>query len=78
MKIEIFGTGCPSCRKLEKNVRDSLSEENIEAEVIKVEDIEEIVARGFMITPGLAIDGKKVSSGKVLRPKEIKKLLHGQ
>ncbi len=71
MKIEILGTGCARCNQLESNVRRALEEENLEAEVIKVEDVRAIMSYGIMRTPGLAIDGKVVSAGKVLSPKQI-------
>ncbi len=75
MKIEIFGTGCPNCSKLEENVRTALSEEGLEAEVVKVNELDDIVARGVMGTPALAIDGEMKSTAKVLNVKQVRALL---
>ncbi len=75
MKIEILGTGCPKCNTLFKNAEQAVAEADIKAEVIKVQDINEITNYGVMITPALAIDGQVKSTGKLLSPNEIKNLL---
>ncbi len=75
MKIEILGLGCAKCKQLAANVQAALKESGIEAETSKVEDIDAISGYGVMITPALAVDGKVVSSGKVLNKEEIKKLI---
>jgi small redox-active disulfide protein 2 len=75
MKIEILGMGCAKCNKLEKNVRKTVNELGIAADVMKVEDIDEIAARGVMMTPALVIDGKVVSSGRVPGKNEIANIL---
>ncbi len=75
MKIQILGTGCPSCLKLARNVETALREMGTEAEIEKVTDIDRIVALGVMMTPGLAVDGVVKSSGRVLSPEEIRALL---
>ena len=72
MKIKVLGTGCPKCKKLEKNAREALSTAGKEAEVEKVTDMNDIMNYGVMITPALVIDEKVVSAGKVLSPKKIK------
>ena len=74
-KIEILGTGCPKCKKLYESARTAVEETGVQAEVVKVEDIQEIVKRGVMMTPGLMIDGELKSVGKVLSVTDIKKLL---
>ena len=75
MKIEILGTGCPKCVRLFKNTKQAVLESNLEAEVLKVQDINEITSFGVMITPAIAINGEVKSTGKLLSPDEIKKLL---
>lgn len=75
MKIEILGTGCPKCKQLEKNVLAALAKTGKFAEVVKVEDIQKIMEYGVMSTPGLVIDGKVVSVGKLLTPDEIAELI---
>lgn len=75
LKIKILGTGCDKCEKLEANVKEVLSTLGIEARVDKVEDLVQIMKYGIMTTPGLVIDEKVVSYGKVLKPKDIVKIL---
>ncbi|MBW6461307.1 MAG: TM0996/MTH895 family glutaredoxin-like protein [Bacteroidales bacterium] len=75
MKITILGTGCPKCKTLERNVREAVTEMNLDAEVTKEEDIINIMNYGIMRTPGLVIDEKVVSSGHLLSVKQVKDLL---
>lgn len=75
MKIKILGTGCPKCKKLEKNAREAINELGANAEIIKVTDINEIMKYGVMVTPALAVDGEVKSTGKVLSSDEIKKII---
>ena len=75
MKIEILGTGCPKCKKLTENVEAALKEKNIQAEIVKVTDIEKIMEYGVMTTPAIAIDGKVVSAGRILTKEDIGKLI---
>lgn len=65
MNIKVLGTGCPNCKRLEKNVYEALKELNIEAEVEKVTEVKDIMAYGVMSTPALVVDGKVVISGQV-------------
>jgi small redox-active disulfide protein 2 len=75
MKIEILGTGCPKCKKTEQNVRKAVDQLGLKADIIKVEDIEEIINRGVMITPTVFIDGEEKISGRIPTPYEIIDLL---
>lgn len=75
MKIQILGSGCPKCKALAANAEKAVKELGIEAEIGKVTDIKEIMAFGVMMTPALVIDGKVVSSGHLLSPEQIKKLI---
>lgn len=77
MKIEILGSGCPKCEKTEQNVREALDALDMTAEVTKVTDQDEIVARDVMMTPAVAIDGEVKVSGKVPRVGQLKSLLQG-
>jgi small redox-active disulfide protein 2 len=65
MKIEVLGPGCTNCKKLEQDVQKALTELDIEAEVIKVTDIMKFSSYGILMTPGLVINGKVYSSGKL-------------
>lgn len=75
MKIKILGSGCSNCIRLENSVRKVLMEKDINAEVEKVTDIQDIMSYGVMSTPSLVIDEKVVSYGRVLSPEEIKRLI---
>jgi len=75
MKIEILGTGCPKCKTTEKNVRKAVEELGIQAEIVKVDDLQEIINRGVMMTPAVFINGKAKVVGRVPSPDDIKKLL---
>ena len=75
MKIEILGMGCPKCKQLTANAQAAVKELNIKAEIAKVTDIDRISEYGVMMTPAMAVDGKVVSSGKLLSKDEIKKIL---
>ena len=75
MTIKILGSGCKSCVALAENTKEALKELGMEAEMIKVTDFAEIAAFGVMSTPALVIDEKVVSFGKVLKPKEVIKII---
>lgn len=71
MKIEVLGTGCAKCVTLEKVVKDAVAKSGKFAQVEKVDDIMKIMEYQVVSTPGLVIDGKVVSSGKVLSVDEV-------
>lgn len=75
MKIEVLGTGCAKCKKLEEEVRNALAEMDVAADVQKVEDIKKIMAYKVMMTPALVVNGKVKAAGKVLKREEIKKFI---
>ena len=75
MKIAVLGTGCPKCIKTEEVVRKVVADNKVDAEVIKVKEISEIMKYNVMMTPAVAIDGKVVISGKIPSEAEIKKAL---
>ncbi|MBE0477511.1 TM0996/MTH895 family glutaredoxin-like protein [Candidatus Aerophobetes bacterium] len=78
MKVQILGTGCAKCRKLEANAREAIDELGVEAEIEKVQDVREISKFGVMMTPALAIDGKLMCSGEIASPDKIKKWLKNE
>jgi small redox-active disulfide protein 2 len=63
--IEVLGPGCNNCKRLEANAREAVMMAGVEAEIIKVTDYAEIAAHGVLSTPGLVIDGKVVSAGRI-------------
>lgn len=73
MNIKVLGTGCPSCIKLEKHVRQAIEGTDITVE--KVTDISDIMSYGVLGTPALVIDEVVVSTGKVNSVKEIQELI---
>lgn len=75
MEIKILGTGCKNCVNLAKNTEEALKELGMEATITKVTDMKDIAKYGIMRTPGLVIDEKVVSYGKVISTKEITELL---
>lgn len=75
MKIQILGPGCPKCVMLTKNVTKAVDELGMEAEVQKVSGMTKIMEYGVLLTPGLVINGKVVSSGKLLSVEQVKELL---
>ena len=75
MNVKVLGTGCKNCKVLEENVRKAVEEMGIEVEIEKVEDIQDIMNYGVMGTPALVVNGEVKSAGRVLKPKDIIKLL---
>ena len=78
MNIKILGSGCKKCVALAENAAAAAQAERIDAEIEKVTDIIAIASYGIMSTPGLVIDEKVVSSGRVLNTSEIGTLLKGE
>jgi len=75
IKIEVLGTGCAKCKRLFANAGRAVKDLKIMAEIIKVEDLAEIVGRGIMIPPALFIDGELRAEGRIPDVNEIKKML---
>jgi small redox-active disulfide protein 2 len=75
MKIEILGTGCTKCKALEEAAKQAVAKSGKFAQIEKVEDIMKIMDYGVMSTPALVIDGKVLSSGKLLSIAEIVDLI---
>ncbi len=71
MKFEILGSGCANCQKLEAITKEAIGDLALDAEVVKVTEMKEIMGYGVMSTPGLVIDGKVVSSGRVPSKAEV-------
>ena len=71
LTIKVLGSGCANCKKLEAIARQVVGEMGIEAEVIKVTEYPDIMAYNIMSTPGLVIDEKVVSSGRIPSAAEI-------
>jgi len=78
MKIHVLGPGCAKCHKTFDNAQEAVKAAGVQAEVVKVEKIDEIMKFGVMITPALAIDGQVKVAGKVPSVEDIKKWVTGK
>ena len=76
MKIEVLGTGCKKCTELEAVVKQAIAKSGKFVQLEKVDDIMKIMEYQVVSTPGLVIDGKVVSTGKVLSLSEILELMN--
>lgn len=72
MRLEILGSGCANCQKLEAVAREAVADLAIaDVEIVKVTEMKDIMGYGVMSTPGLVIDGTVVSSGRVPSKAEV-------
>lgn len=74
-KVQILGTGCLKCRTLIANAEVAIKELEMDAEIVKVDQIKDIVRMGVMATPALAVDGVVKSSGHLLSVEQVKRIL---
>jgi small redox-active disulfide protein 2 len=65
LNIKVVGPGCMNCTKLEQLCREVVAENNIDANIEKISDINKFAELGILMTPGLIINNKVISSGKV-------------
>ena len=68
VSVKILGTGCTKCKNLDRKVRELVVANNLNADVTYVNDINEMIDAGIMMTPGLVINGVVKSIGII--PKE--------
>lgn len=71
LTIKILGSGCANCKRLEQIARKVVTDMSIEAEVIKVTDYADIMAYNVLSTPGLVINEKLISAGRIPTPAEV-------
>ena len=74
-KIQILGTGCPKCKMLMEHAEAAAKDLGIDYELVKVDNITDIMSFGVMMTPALAVDGEVKLVGKVAAVDEIKTML---
>jgi small redox-active disulfide protein 2 len=75
LTIKILGSGCPNCKRLEQLTKKAVGQLGIEADVLKVTDPTKYADYGIMSTPGLVIDEKTVSAGRVPSFAEVTSLI---
>lgn len=71
IKLEVFGIGCPKCQATEKNAAEALRQLGLEGEVKLVKDQLQIIKKGIISTPALAINGDVKAMGRIPQVKEI-------
>lgn len=74
-QVQVLGPGCPRCQQLYLRCQAAVRRLGVDAELSKVEDINQIVEMGVMLTPGLVIDGEVKSSGRLPTDEELDSLL---
>jgi small redox-active disulfide protein 2 len=71
LSVKILGTGCKKCQTLENKVREIVAQNKIDASIEKVSEIQDIISYGIMMTPGLVVNEKVVSSGIIPKDEQI-------
>ena len=69
--VKVLGSGCANCKRLEQIVHQVAEKEALEAEILKVTNFEEIMKYPILATPGLVINEKLVSAGRIPSPAEV-------
>ena len=75
LTVKILGSGCANCKKLEAVAREAATASHIEAAFLKVTDMQQIMAYDLLSTPGLVVNDKLVSSGRIPTVAEVQKWL---
>jgi len=65
LNIKVVGSGCPNCQKLEALCNEVVSEKGFEANIEKVTDVNDFEDLDVFITPGLIVNDKVLSQGKI-------------
>lgn len=75
LEIKVLGPGCQKCIRLAENVKQAVAEMNVEANIVKITDLNDIMSFGIMSTPGLVVNDKVVSYGKLINVADCKKYI---
>ncbi|MDD6206988.1 MAG: thioredoxin family protein [Clostridiales bacterium] len=76
VSIKVLGSGCKSCHELYENTKEAVKNAGLSVEVEYITDLEKVMGYGVMSMPGLVVNEKVVSMGKVLKAADVEKLLH--
>ena len=76
-RIEVLGPGCARCKETYRVVQHVVETDHLDVDVEKVESMERMIELGLLATPGVAVDGKVVLSGRIPKVDEIRKILAG-
>jgi small redox-active disulfide protein 2 len=71
LTIKVLGSGCANCKRVEQIARRAVEQLSLEAELLKVTDYDQIMAYNVLATPGLVINEKLVSAGRIPTPAEV-------
>jgi small redox-active disulfide protein 2 len=71
LKVKVLGPGCPNCKKVGQLAKLAAESLGVEAEFTKITDYNEISTYDVIATPGLVINEKLVSAGRIPRQSEI-------
>ncbi len=75
MVIKVLGPGCAKCKTLETLVKQVVDQNSIEATIIKVDDIIDIMSYNVIAPPALVVNEKVMIKGRVPSENEIKEIL---
>jgi small redox-active disulfide protein 2 len=75
MIIKVLGTGCPNCKRTKAVIAEAVAELGVDAQIVEVTEIPEIMAYGVMSTPGIVINEKVVGSGGVPTKQQVTQLI---
>ena len=76
LSIKVLGAGCKSCHEMYENTKEAVKNAGLSVEVEYITDMERVMGYGVMSMPGLVVDEKVASTGKVLKTADVEKLLH--
>jgi small redox-active disulfide protein 2 len=77
MEIKVLGTGCKKCKATKEAIKQVIDEKGLDARIEEVTEMSEIMKYNVLTTPGVVVDGKVVSKGKVPKKKEVEGWLKG-